>query len=101
MSTKVLPAGWSSILDEVHARLDQAIASTNARLESLPQANLESIAHARRQEITQWSERLTRVSAFLESAEQIVQSVDELLGREETQIKQQLALCETLRQKAG
>ena len=101
MSTKVLPAGWSAILDEVHARLDQAIASTNARLESLPQANPESVTTARRQEVAQWSERLTRVSTYLESAEQIVQSVDELLGREEAEIQQQLALSATLRQKAG
>ena len=103
MSSKAttLPAGWCAILDEVQARLDQAITSANARIEQMPQANPESHADARRQEIAQWSERLNRLTTYLESAEQVVQSVDELLQKEETHLQDQVAKCETLRQKAG
>ena len=99
--TKALPAGWSAFLDEVQARLDRAIAATNARIEQLPQVNAVSAAQGRRQEIAQWSDRLSRLSAYLESAEQVVQSVDELLHREESNIRQQLTTSQSLRQKAS
>ena len=103
MSSKAmtLPAGWCTILDEVQARLDQAITAANVRMEPMSHDNPQSLADARRQEIAQWSARLNRLSTYLESAEQVVQSVDEMLGKEETHLRQQLATCETLRQKAG
>jgi hypothetical protein len=98
---KALPAGWSKILDDVQARLDQAVASASARMEQLPAANPEAPVNDRRQEIAQWNERLDQLSTYLAAAEQVVQSVDELLLREESHLRQQLATCETLRQKAG
>lgn len=103
MSTqaRTLPAGWATVLDELQARLDQAITSANARIDQLSHANPVSHADERRQEIAQWSERLHRLSSHLESTEQIVQSVDEMLAREESHLRQQLAVCETLRQKVG
>jgi hypothetical protein len=97
---KALPAGWTVILDEVQARLDQALTSVNARIDP-PHEHLEARAPLRHQEIDQWNERLRRLSSFLESADQIVQSVDEALAKEETYWRYQLTLCETLRQKAG
>jgi hypothetical protein len=99
--TKALPAGWSKVLDEVQARLDQAVTSANARLEALPPGNPESLADERRHAVAQWNERLHRLSNFLDATEQVVQSVDELLLKEEARLRQQLAACETLRQKAG
>jgi len=103
MSTepRALPPGWSMVLDEVQARLDHAIASASARIDQVPHSNSESLAQERRQEIAQWSDRLRRLSTYLESAEQAVQSVDEMLHKEETHLRQQMAACETLRQKAG
>jgi hypothetical protein len=97
---KALPAGWIAILDEVQARLDQTLASANARMDP-PSDHQESHLHARQKEIDQWNERLRRLSMFLESADQIVQSVDEALAKEESHWRAQIALCETLRQKAG
>ena len=98
---KALPPDWSKILDAVHARLDQAIASVDARVEYMPREAPESLAQERRREIAQWCDRLHRLNTFVESAEQIVQSVDELLHQEESHLRRQLATCETLRQKAG
>ncbi len=98
---KALPAGWSLILDEVQTRLDHAIASVNARIEQTSAANAPSHADERRQEIAQWSDRLRRLSVYLESAEQIVQSVDELLQKEEATLRQQIETCQSLRRKAG
>jgi hypothetical protein len=97
---KALPPGWTAILSEVQTRLDQALASVNARIDP-PAEPHESNVQARRQEIDQWNERLRRLSTFLESADQIVQSVDEVLQKEENHWREQLALCDTLRQKAG
>ena len=103
MSTqpRTLPAGWAKILDEVHARLERAITSANARIEQLPPVNPVSLAQERRQEIAQWNERLRRLSIYLDSAEQVVQSVDELLHQEESKLRQQIATSEALRQKVG
>ena len=103
MSTqaRALPPGWSSILDEMHARLDHAIASANQRIDQMPHAAANSDAHARHQEIAQWNDRLLRLSNYLEAAEQIVHSVDELLQREENHLRQQIAASESLRQKAS
>lgn len=98
---KALPPDWPRILDEVHARLDQAIASVDARLEHIPRELLASVAQERRREIAQWCERLHRLTTFVESAEQVVQSVEEILHQEESHLRRQLATCETLRQKAG
>lgn len=98
-ATPTLPAGWSRILDEVHQRLDHAISLADARLAQLPHVELHSFADQRRQEVAQWSERLDRLSAYLESAEQVVQSVDEVLQNEEAILRQQLATSRTLRQK--
>ena len=94
-----LPAGWSKILDEVQMRLDHAIASADARVESMPPFDLPAVAHEKRTDITQWNDRVERLSRFLESAEQVVHSVDELLQKEETRLRQHLAASSTLRQK--
>ncbi len=100
MSSKAspLPAGWINVLGEIQMRLDQAIASTNARMAGLPNSQTADFAHTRQQEAARWHERLRRLSAYLESAEQVVQSVDEMLEREETGWREHLAKCGTLRQ---
>lgn len=100
-NARTLPAGWSAVLDEVHARLDEAITSANARNANLPCSSAESLVSERHKEITLWNERLRRLSTFLESAEQTVQSLDEILKKQEAELRQQLAACETLRQKVG
>jgi hypothetical protein len=94
-----LPAGWMNVLDEVHMRLDQAIASTNARMAALTNIEAANFTHARHQEAARWHERLRRLSAYLESAEQVVQSVDELLQSEEMGLREHIAKSTTLRQK--
>jgi hypothetical protein len=94
-----LPAGWMNVLDEVHMRLDQAIASTNARMAQMPSAETAQVMHARHQEAARWHERLRRLNAYLESAEQVVQSVDEILKTEETRLREHLAKSATLRQR--
>jgi hypothetical protein len=103
MSTQgpALPADWSKVLDDVHARLDQAITSANARTEELPASNPASFADERRREIARWNERLDRLSTYRAAAEQVVQSIDDLLFREESRLRQHLATCAALRQKAG
>jgi hypothetical protein len=101
VKAKALPAGWSKVLDDVHVRLDQAIALANARMEAMPTTGTTAAAPDRRADIAQWVERLDRLGELLTSADQVVQSVDELLHREQTAMEQQLAACKTLRQKAG
>ncbi len=101
MSTKAkaLPTGWAKVLDDVHTRLDQAVSSATKRMEELPPGNPDSLTHERRQEVARWKERLDRLSTFLEATEQVVQSVDDLLLKEESRLRQQLAIGETLRKK--
>jgi hypothetical protein len=98
-TTPTLPVGWSKILDEVQMRLDHAIASANIRVEQMPHLDAEALGHQQRQEIVKWNERLRRLSAYLESAEQVVQSVDEILQKEETHLRKHLATSGTLRQR--
>lgn len=94
-----LPAGWSSILDEVHMRLDHAIALADERIAQMPAAQDESLVTEHQDRVAKWSERLARLSAYLESAEQVVQSVDEMLHQEETVLRNQLAATQTLQQR--
>ncbi len=94
-----LPAGWIKILDEINLRLDEAITSTNARMAQTLSLEATGVAAGRQQDITRWQERLRRLSAFAESAEQVVQSVDEILHGEEARLRIQLATSLTLRQK--
>lgn len=94
-----LPAGWSKILDEVQMRLDHAITAADARVESMPQFDTARLTEEKHQEIAKWSDRLQRLTAFLESAEQVVHSVDEMLQKEETLLRHHLAASGTLRQK--
>jgi hypothetical protein len=98
-ATSTLPAGWSSILDEMHLRLDHAIASTNERIDQLPHLQPEAFAQQQSSEIAKWCERLQRLSVYLQSAEESVQAVDEVLAKEETRLRQNLAASGTLRQK--
>jgi hypothetical protein len=98
---KALPTGWTAILDEVQARLDQSLASANARMDTAPANDHACRAPTHKLEIDQWNERLRRLGMFLEAADQIVQSVDEALQKEEAHWREQLTLCESLRQKAS
>jgi hypothetical protein len=121
-ATSTLPAGWSQIIDEAQRRLDHAIALADARIAQLPPKKVSGtfsdeladfhgpdggpekvpdtfFGHDRREEIAKWSERLQRLSTYLDSAEQVVHSVDELLQREETLLRQHVARSETLRQR--
>jgi len=98
-ATKALPAGWSKILDEVQLRLDHAIASANARIESIPTVEPLNASRDHLREITQWSDRLRRLSTHLESTEQIVQSVEDVLQQEETRMRQLHAACGSLKQR--
>jgi uncharacterized protein (DUF3084 family) len=98
-ATSTLPAGWSRILDEVQMRLDHAIALADARIVQSPHLDAAAVGPARHEEIAKWSERLKRLSAYLESAEQVVHSVDEILQREETLLRQHVAAGDTLRRR--
>jgi hypothetical protein len=98
-SPSPLPAGWMKILDEVHMRLDHAIAATNARMHEVPAHESANLVQARHQEVARWHERLHRLNAYLESAEQVVQSVDEILQDEETRLRKHLATSGTLKQR--
>jgi predicted ATP-dependent protease len=97
--TSTLPAGWSQIIDEAQMRLDHAIALADARIEQLPHLDADALERVRREEIAKWSERLQRLNAYLESAQQVVHSVDEILQREEQLLGQHLGTSETLRQR--
>ena len=85
----------------MHARLDHAIAAANERVDLMPHADTNFQTEVRRQEIAQWNERLLRLSNYLEAAEQVVHSVDDLLQREENHLRQQIVASESLRQKAS
>jgi hypothetical protein len=98
-ATTTLPAGWATILDEVHRRLDHAIALADTRIAQAPQPDTKSLGHECRQEIAKWNDRLARLNAYLESAEQVVQSFDETLIKEETLLRHDLAKCTAARQK--
>lgn len=98
-ATSTLPAGWSSILDEMHLRLDHAIAFTNERVDQLPHLDMQAFAQQQSSEIAKWCDRLQRLSGYLRSAEESVQTVDDVLEKEETRLRQNLAASGTLRQK--
>ena len=98
-ATRTLPDGWSQLIDEVQKRLDHAIALADARIEQLHHLDAEALGRARREEIAKWNGRLQRLSAYLESAEQVVRSVDEILQREERLLGQHLQASRTLRQR--
>ena len=98
-ATSTLPAGWSQIIEEAQRRLDHTIALADARIAQLPYLDVDGLGHALREEMAKWSERLHRLSTYLASAEQVVHSVDEILQREETLLRNQLARSGTLRQR--
>ena len=98
-ATSTLPAGWSQILDEMHKRLDHAVTLADARMTEMPHFEASTATDERRQEVAQWNERLRRLSAYLESAEQVVKGVDDMLQVEETHLKAQLKASESLRQR--
>jgi hypothetical protein len=98
-ATATLPAGWVQILDEMHKRLDHAVALADARITQFPAHFADVAIEERRQEIAQWSDRLRRLSDYLESADTVVQSVEDVLAQEEASLRGQLANSETLRQK--
>ena len=97
-ATKALPAGWMQLLDDVQARLDHAVSLANARIDALPDAEPISLCADRLQEIAHWSACLQRLSSYLDSAEQVVQSVDEILHEEAARLKNTQIAGETLRQ---
>ncbi|MBI2805332.1 MAG: hypothetical protein HYX68_10185 [Planctomycetes bacterium] len=98
-ATSTLPAHWSAILDEMHLRLDHAIASASERVENTASVDHQPFARQTHLEIEKWCDRLARLRTYLESAEQIVQSVDETLESEERAIRENLSVASTLRQK--
>ncbi len=98
-ATSTLPPDWSHILDEMHMRLDHAITLADARIAQAPHFDAGAIGHERHQDVAKWSARLQRLSAYLESAQQVVHSVDQVLYREESLLRQKMAASETLRQK--
>ena len=98
-ATSTLPAGWSQIIDEAQSRLDYAIALADARIAQLPHLDADALGFSRREEIAKLSERLQRLSTYLDSAEQLVHSVDEILQKEETLLRQDVARSGTLRQR--
>jgi len=98
-ATSTLPAGWSQIIDEAQRRLDYAIALADARIAQLPHLDADALGFSRREEIAKLSERLQRLSTYLDSAEQLVHSVDEILQKEETLLRQDVARSGTLRQR--
>ena len=73
-TTSTLPDGWSDILDEVQKRLDHAVALADARMEEIPHLDAEMLGREQRKEIVKWSDRFRRLSAYLASAQQIVQA---------------------------
>lgn len=100
-SAATLPADWAHVLDEMHLRLDHAIAATDKRLADAPIVDVHALAAERRQEIQRWSERLKLLSSYLDSTEQFVQSADDVLLREERILREQLAQTALLRQKVA
>ena len=98
-ATSTLPAGWSQIIDEAQRRLDYAIALADARIAQLPHLDADALGFSRREELAKLSERLQRLSTYLDSAEQLVHSVDEILQKEETLLRQDVARSGTLRQR--
>jgi hypothetical protein len=99
MSSATLPEGWVQILDEMHRRLDHAVALADARMTELPHVEPSPSIEERRQEIAQWNDRLRRLGSYLESAEHVVQGVDAMLQVEESHLKAQIKASETLRQR--
>ena len=94
-----LPAGWVDVLDEIHRRLDQSIAEADARIREMPTFDLQPIVAMRSSEIAQWSDRLKRLSAFMETSEVGVRAVAESLEIEETRVREDIDLCSRLQRR--
>ena len=92
-----LPVGWSKVLDDIQTSLDAAIAQVDAREQTNHAVN-DDVASRRHGEAATWDERLKRIGAIMDSAEQAVQSVDELLQKEETLLREKLAASVAARQ---
>jgi hypothetical protein len=97
-ATPTLPAGWSTILDDVRARLDLALASAEARIEAMPVLAVPSPC-AHQQDFAHLSVLLHGLSDRLHAAQKVIQEVDAALLVEEKQLQEQQALSRTLPQK--
>lgn len=80
-------------------RLDHAIAMADERIAQIQTVSEESLVTGHLDEVAKWTDRLDRLNTYLESAEQVVQSVDELLGHEEAMLRNHLAGTHALKQR--
>lgn len=92
-----LPDGWEAILDNIAARLQEAITAVDARMTLLPAAGDEPASAAREGELAALAARAEKLAAPAAQAEE----TDAALAASEDFLRRQLAEAESLRQRVA
>ncbi len=92
-----LPDGWEAMLDNIGARLHEAIAAVDARMALLPAAGDEPGSVARHGELAALAARAGKIAAQAAHAEE----TDAALAASEEFLRWRLAEAESLRQRVA
>jgi hypothetical protein len=95
-----LPDGWQAMLDNIDARLHEAIAAVDARAALLP-AVAETASASRHQELTALSERIASLAERAAQTQTQAAEVDAVLTAGEEFLRWRLAETESLRQRVA
>ena len=96
-----LPAGWEAILDNIAARLEEAIAAVDARAALLPSPTDEPASLARHGERTALAARAEGLAERAAHATAQADEVDAVLAASEEFLRWRLAETESLRQRVA
>jgi hypothetical protein len=99
-SPSALPEGWQAMLDNIDARLQEAIAAVDARAALLP-AVAETAAAVRREEVTALSARIRLLAQRATDSQAQAAEVDAVLSAGEEFLRWRLAEAESLRQRVA
>jgi hypothetical protein len=96
-----LPDGWEAILDNIAARLQEAVAAADARAALLPSANDEPASVARRGELAALADRAQGLGQRVAQAVALATEADAGLAAGEEFLRWRLTEAESLRERVA